>query len=95
MTIRFWGVRGSVPTPGRDTARYGGNTPCVEIAAGEERFIFDVGTGVRELGAAATGPIFANIFLTHYHYDHLQGLPFFETVVRLEDPIRVRGPDPR
>ncbi|QRK07081.1 MBL fold metallo-hydrolase [Archangium violaceum] len=81
--VRFWGVRGSIPAPGPKTQRYGGNTPCVEIRCGDELFIFDLGTGVRVLGEellAAGGPTRASIFLSHYHYDHLQGLPFFTPI---------------
>jgi phosphoribosyl 1,2-cyclic phosphodiesterase len=78
--VEFWGVRGSIPAPGARTRRYGGNTPCIEVRCGEEVLIFDLGTGVRELGErlVATGkPVRASVFLSHYHYDHLQGLPFF------------------
>lgn len=81
--VRFWGVRGSIPAPGPKTQRYGGNTPCVEVRCGDELFIFDLGTGVRVLGEellAAGGPTRASIFLSHYHYDHLQGLPFFTPI---------------
>ncbi len=81
--VRFWGVRGSIPAPGPKTQRYGGNTPCVEMRCGEELLIFDLGTGVRVLGealCAAGGPVRASIFLSHYHYDHLQGLPFFTPI---------------
>ena len=90
--MHFWGVRGSIPSPGPETARYGGNTPCVEISTGTERFIFDLGTGVRELGAAAKGPLVANIFLSHYHYDHLQGLPFFGPIFDPRSRFTIRGP---
>ncbi len=78
--VRFWGVRGSIPTPGPQTKRYGGNTPCVEVRCGDELLIFDLGTGARALGdalLAATKPVRGSIFISHYHYDHLQGLPFF------------------
>lgn len=81
--VRFWGVRGSIPSPGPKTQRYGGNTPCVEIRCGDELLIFDLGTGVKWLGdemVAAGGPLRASIFLSHYHYDHLQGLPFFTPI---------------
>ncbi|HEX8820300.1 MAG TPA: MBL fold metallo-hydrolase [Archangium sp.] len=81
--VRFWGVRGSIPSPGPKTQRYGGNTPCVEMRCGDELLIFDLGTGVRALGdelVAAGGPLRASIFLSHYHYDHLQGLPFFTPI---------------
>jgi phosphoribosyl 1,2-cyclic phosphodiesterase len=81
--VRFWGVRGSIPAPGPQTKRYGGNTPCVEMQIGESLLIFDLGTGARPLGDAllAKGtPVDASIFLSHYHYDHLQGLPFFTPI---------------
>jgi len=81
--VRFWGVRGSIPAPGPKTQRYGGNTPCVEMRCGDELLIFDLGTGVRVLGQellTAGGPSRASIFLSHYHYDHLQGLPFFTPI---------------
>lgn len=77
--VRFWGVRGSVPCPGPCTARYGGNTPCVEVMCGRERLIFDAGTGIRALGASLAGAedLNAHIFLTHTHMDHITGFPFF------------------
>jgi phosphoribosyl 1,2-cyclic phosphodiesterase len=79
MSVRFWGVRGSIACPGAATARYGGNTSCVEIRCGDQLLIFDAGTGLRELGNALTlnGGIEANIFLSHCHFDHICGLPFF------------------
>jgi phosphoribosyl 1,2-cyclic phosphodiesterase len=79
LSVRFWGVRGSLATPGRNTAKYGGNTSCVEIRAGDERIIFDMGSGLRELGATLVGQrgVKATCFLSHYHWDHIQGLPFF------------------
>ncbi len=78
LAVRFWGVRGSVPAPGPATAKYGGNTSCVEVEAGAERIVFDMGTGFRCLGNALAGkPVNATIFLSHYHWDHIQGLPFF------------------
>jgi phosphoribosyl 1,2-cyclic phosphodiesterase len=80
-TLSFWGVRGSTPTVDRDTWRYGGNTPCLELTAPDgTRFILDCGTGLRMLGkhlAGAEDSVRANIFVTHYHWDHIQGLPFF------------------
>jgi phosphoribosyl 1,2-cyclic phosphodiesterase len=79
MTVRFWGVRGSIPSPGIPTARYGGNTPCVSIQQAEKGIlVLDAGTGIRELGkaiAAGNDEIF--ILLTHPHWDHIQGFPFF------------------
>ena len=76
--MRFWGVRGSIPAPGPSTSRYGGNTSCVEVRCGAELLIFDLGTGIRALGESREGEaLSAHIFISHYHYDHLQGLPFF------------------
>jgi len=80
MSVRFWGVRGSIPCPGPDTVRYGGNTSCVEIRCGKQVLIFDAGTGLRQLGNAlmAEGNVAdTDIFLSHCHIDHLFGLPFF------------------
>jgi phosphoribosyl 1,2-cyclic phosphodiesterase len=92
--VRFWGVRGSIPSPGPKTQRYGGNTPCVEIRCGDELLIFDLGTGVRVLGdelIAAGKPVRASIFLSHYHYDHLQGLPFFIPIMVPRNTFTVYG----
>ncbi len=81
--LTFWGVRGSIPTVDRETWRYGGNTPCVELLAPDgTRFILDCGTGLRALGncwQATHGAqsLEAHVFVTHYHWDHIQGLPFF------------------
>jgi len=80
FTVRFWGVRGSLPCPGPATKRYGGNTPCVEVRCGKRLIILDGGTGLRELGDALVaegGPIDADLMLTHCHYDHVIGIPFF------------------
>jgi phosphoribosyl 1,2-cyclic phosphodiesterase len=77
--IKFWGVRGSIPCPGSETVRYGGNTSCVEMQVGRERLIFDGGTGLRILGQSlmAENPVKAHLFFTHSHWDHIQGFPFF------------------
>jgi phosphoribosyl 1,2-cyclic phosphodiesterase len=77
--IKFWGVRGSIPCPGWETVRYGGNTSCVEMQVGGERLIFDGGTGLRLLGQSlmAESPVKAHLFFTHSHWDHIQGFPFF------------------
>ncbi len=80
FTVQFWGVRGSVPTPGMDTVRYGGNTACVEVLVGNQRLVFDGGTGLRVLGKHllhSGDPIHAKIFFTHTHWDRIQGFPFF------------------
>lgn len=78
MTVRFWGVRGSTPTPGSRYERYGGNTSCIEIRIGPHLLVLDAGTGLRELGLGlTTGALDADILLTHTHLDHLSGLPFF------------------
>jgi phosphoribosyl 1,2-cyclic phosphodiesterase len=83
LTLTFWGTRGSIPTPGRETVRYGGNTPCVEVRTADGwLIILDAGTGIRELGRALVArgdgePIVGDIFLTHAHWDHIQGIPFF------------------
>ena len=77
--VRFWGVRGTVPCPGPETLRYGGNTACVEVMCGKQRLIFDAGTGLRVLGAHLNGQkeLQAHLFLTHTHIDHINGFPFF------------------
>jgi phosphoribosyl 1,2-cyclic phosphodiesterase len=92
MSVKFWGVRGSIPCPGAGTARYGGNTPCVEIRCGEHILIFDAGTGIRPLGnalaGAAPGADF-DILLSHCHIDHVVGLPFFAPLFVKEQLVRV------
>ncbi len=80
MRIKFWGVRGSIASPGPETAGVGGNTSCVEVRCGETRLVLDAGTGIRRLGDALLGeggPIEATLLLSHLHWDHIQGLPFF------------------
>ncbi len=85
-------MRGSIPSPGPATAKYGGNTPCLEVAFADERIIFDLGTGVRELGAEWPGPSDVHVFVSHYHYDHLQGLPFFGPIFDPRNRFHFRGP---
>ncbi|MBD2578093.1 MBL fold metallo-hydrolase [Oscillatoria sp. FACHB-1406] len=77
--IQFWGVRGQVAAPGQDTLRYGGNTSCVEMRLNDKRLIFDGGTGLRQLGNSLLGqmPVEAHLFFTDYHWDRIQGFPFF------------------
>lgn len=79
FVVQFWGVRGSIPTPGKSTIRYGGNTSCLEMRVAGKRLIFDGGTGLRMLGDAmmAEMPVEAYMFFTHYHWDHIQGFPLF------------------
>ncbi len=80
LSIKFWGVRGSVPTPGAATAFYGGNTSCIEILTDQQRFIFDGGTGLRVLGETLyqhPQPIEGHLFFTHTQWDRIQGFPFF------------------
>lgn len=80
LVVTFWGVRGSRPVPGPFTLKYGGNTPCVQIQVGERLFIMDAGTGICNLGqhlAQVKGKIVGEIFITHTHWDHIQGFPYF------------------
>ena len=76
----LWGTRGSIPCSGSSYVRYGGNTSCFEFAVGDERIVFDAGSGIRELGQSLTssaGPRKIHLFITHTHWDHIQGFPFF------------------
>ncbi|MEA5616319.1 MBL fold metallo-hydrolase [Cronbergia sp. UHCC 0137] len=79
FTVQFWGVRGSIPSPGPRTVRYGGNTPCISMQVGSKRLIFDAGTGLHVLGQSLLSqmPLEGHIFFTHSHWDHIQGFPFF------------------
>jgi len=79
LRARFWGVRGSIASPGPDTVRTGGNTACLEVRCGDALLVFDAGTGLRGLGESlrGRGPMDLNLFLTHSHLDHICGLPFF------------------
>jgi len=91
FTIRFWGVRGSIPCPGPDYVRYGGNTSCVEIRCGSHLIILDGGTGLRPLGNALiqSGPTDADILFTHTHLDHIVGIPFFAPLYDKRSTIRI------
>ena len=98
MRIRFWGPRGSIATPGPGTVHFGGNTSCVEVTtAGGGCFILDCGTGARALGAAmmaqARGPLSVTILLSHTHWDHIQGFPFFVPLFVPGNRITVCGPE--
>ncbi len=98
--IRFWGVRGSYPTPGPATIRYGGNTSCVEVSVNGHTLIFDSGTGIIGLGkelarrARQSGqPVDATLLLSHLHHDHTQGFPFFLPALLTTARLTVLGPD--
>jgi CheY-like chemotaxis protein/phosphoribosyl 1,2-cyclic phosphodiesterase len=97
VVVRFWGVRGSIAAPGPETQRYGGNTPCVTIERGRDLLILDAGTGVRKLGvclhAEAHGkPQNLNMLITHTHWDHIQGFPFFVPAYVPGNRLDVYGP---
>jgi len=82
MLIKFWGVRGSTPTPQTENMRYGGNTSCVEVRLDGRIYVFDCGTGFRVLGhhlqqEFGDQPFAAHVFVSHFHWDHIQGMPFF------------------
>ena len=90
MRVKFWGVRGSTPTPQAENLRYGGNTSCVEVRVNGQMYIFDCGTGFRNLGKQLTKesagkPVYAHIFLSHFHWDHIQGIPFFTPLYNNRD----------
>lgn len=94
--IKLWGVRGSIPVPGPSTVRYGGNTSCVEVRADGEIIVLDAGTGIRGLGLDlekefGEQPIKVSLLLTHTHWDHIQGLPFFLPAYNKKNDIRVLG----
>src|SRR3954468_2118804 len=99
LRLRFWGTRGSIPSPGTHTVRYGGNTPCVEVRTDTDWLvILDAGTGIRELGRTlvarvnGTGKaIGADIFLTHAHWDHIQGIPFFAPIFQPGNHFTIWG----
>ncbi len=81
--VRFWGVRGSIPTPGLSTSNVGGNTSCVEVRCGDKLIILDAGSGIRELGNSLIKdtPFEATILFSHLHWDHIQGFPFFTPIL--------------
>jgi phosphoribosyl 1,2-cyclic phosphodiesterase len=94
MKIRCWGARGSIPVSGREYLRYGGDTTCLEIrTADDEIIIIDAGTGIRGLGAQllAENRFRYNMFITHSHWDHILGFPFFKPIYRRETSIRIFG----
>src|SRR3982751_2225457 len=94
--IKLWGVRGSLPVPGPGTNRYGGNTSCVEVRADGEIIVLDAGTGIRGLGLAlekelGPGTIKLTLLITHTHWDHIQGLPFFSPAYNSKNLMRILG----
>ena len=96
VRIKFWGVRGSIPTPGPTTLEYGGNTSCIEVRAGDQIVILDAGTGLRLLGRELLAefgdkPLNLTLLLTHTHWDHIQGLPFFLPVYQPNNQLRILG----
>ena len=100
MKIRFWGVRGSIPCPGPHTVKYGGNTACIELRFLNPKrlIVIDAGSGIRQLGDHMVkndlpdGPITAEIFLTHTHWDHILGFPFFAPIYIPGTKLKVYGP---
>jgi phosphoribosyl 1,2-cyclic phosphodiesterase len=95
-TVTFWGTRGSIPTPGVHTARYGGNTSCVAVSGARDQLvILDAGSGIRLLGRelmrVASMPMNLDILLSHTHWDHIQGLPFFQPLNTKGNSVRIYG----
>ncbi len=100
MKVRFWGTRGSIPTPGPHTTRYGGNTSCVEVRADGHIIIFDAGTGIRELGIHlleefGPQPLTFHLMISHTHWDHIQGIPFFLPLYQKHNTAYIYGPPGR
>ena len=92
LKLTFWGVRGSTPTPRIENLAFGGNTSCLEVRTGEgEVLIFDAGTGITPLGRhlveKGNGPLDIKIFMTHFHWDHIQGIPFFKPLYSAENKV--------
>jgi phosphoribosyl 1,2-cyclic phosphodiesterase len=98
FTVKIWGDRGSMPTPGAETVEFGGNTACIEVRCGRRLIIIDAGSGIRQLGDALmrtdfkAGPISADIFITHTHWDHIMGFPMFAPIYVPGTKLRIRGP---
>jgi phosphoribosyl 1,2-cyclic phosphodiesterase len=92
VRLRFWGVRGSIPVPAADHMGHGGNTPCLEVRVGKNIFVIDAGTGARKLGIDlqnefAGTALELNLLLTHFHWDHIQGLPFFAPLYSADNRV--------
>jgi phosphoribosyl 1,2-cyclic phosphodiesterase len=94
MRVKIWGARGSVPAPGPETMRYGGNTSCVQVTLSDgSSLVFDAGTGIRTMGLSVPAPDKpVHILLTHLHMDHIQGLMFFAPAFRPETELIIWGP---
>lgn len=96
LKLTFYGVRGSIPVPGQSTVRYGGNTTCMQLQVNDDIFIIDAGTGIRKLGADLMAakknePIEVNLLITHTHWDHIQGLPFFTPAYVQPNRLHIYG----
>ncbi len=96
LFVKFWGTRGSIPTPGHRTERYGGNTPCLELRTDEVLIACDGGTGLREMGIDlmrrfGPKPVTVHLFFSHPHWDHIQGFPFFTPAYVPSNTIHVYG----
>lgn len=96
IQVKFWGTRGSIPTPGKYALKYGGNTPCIEIRCGETILILDAGTGMRELGASLLQEFMSvyqdyHVLISHTHWDHIQGFPFFSVAYLPTSTIHFYG----
>jgi len=92
FSIRFWGVRGSLATSGPDFSLVGGNTSCVEVRLGHELIILDAGTGLYRLGCNLPRRIEATLLLSHFHWDHIQGFPFFRPAYDSGTELSIYGP---
>ncbi len=93
LNLTFWGVRGSIPAPGPSTDLFGGNTSCVEVSSGDDVVLLDMGSGLRSYGEKlGRTPARCSIFVSHYHWDHIQGLPFFGPAYNPGSVIDIYGP---